>query len=187
MKLDVSAAPEMAVWTLPTPPVTGEAVETWPGRLAAAHAVRPTVGYLAACLRILAADPRSWWDRVRFDPRHPVHIAVDAPSPRCAAWLLVLPPGYQGQTRDWQVACLVAGEVADQAGTPERGRARPLSPGRIRVRGGGGGLPQMINTGGGYAVTLHARQEPVLASPMPGPPVPAGSAAHMTGLPVSGR
>jgi hypothetical protein len=160
MKLDVSAAPEMAVWTLPAPPVMGGAVAASPGRPAAGQTVRPTVGYLAAGLRILVADPQSWWDRVRFDPRAPVHIAVDAPSPRCAAWLLVLPPGYRGQTLDWEVACLVAGEMAEQVGTPDSGRARPLSPGRIRVRGGGE-LPRMINTGGGYAVTLHASPEPV--------------------------
>jgi hypothetical protein len=156
MKLDISAAPEIAVWTLSTSRGPDQAVasESSPGGVAAGPA---TVGYLAACLRILVADPRSWWDRVRFDPCRPVHIAVDAPSPRCVAWLLVLPPGYQGETRDWEVACLVAGEVAGQV---DAGQARPLSSGRTRVRGAGGPY-RMINTGGGYAVSLHARSEPV--------------------------
>jgi hypothetical protein len=173
MKLDISAAPEIAVLTLPASTVAGPAVPgtavaggVWPGGLApggpAGPAVPATVGYLAACLRILVADPQSWWDRVRFDPRRPVHIAVDAPSPRCAAWLLVLPPGYQGETWDWAVACLVAGEAAEQTGLPDEGRTRPLSAGRTRVRGSGGPY-RMINTGGGYAVSLHARSAPTHA------------------------
>jgi hypothetical protein len=163
MKLDISAAPEIAVWTLPAPPVPDETIadgagrgETPPGRTGTRPA---TVGYLGACLQTLVTHPQSWWDRVRFDVREPVYIAVDAPSPRCVAWLLVLPPSYQGETRDWEVACLVAGEVAEQVG-PVAGRLiRPLSPGRTRVRGGGGPY-RMINTGGGYAVSLHARSVP---------------------------
>ena len=139
------------------------------------------LGYLAGCLRMLVAEPQSWWDRVRFDPDHPVHIAVTAPSPGCAAWLLVLPPGYRGDVPDWEVACLVAGEMAEQVSTsrppgppgtsgPSSGwQTRPLSPGRTRVRGGAGPY-RVINTGGGYAVSLHARSAgPVVA-----------------GLPVSG-
>lgn len=180
MKLDLSAAPELAVWTLPVSPVPyGSALGgNGPGgngpagagpRAAGAVLAAPaTIGYLAGCLRMLVSEPQSWWDRVRFDPDHPVHIAVDAPSPGCAAWLLVLPPGYRGDVPDWEVACLVAGEMAEQVSTsrppgppgtsgPSSGwQTRPLSPGRTRVRGGAGPY-RVINTGGGYAVSLHAR------------------------------
>jgi hypothetical protein len=151
MKLDTSAAPELAVLTVP--------VQHGPDPAWAGRAVPATVGYLAACLRILVADPQSWWDSVRFDPRHPVHVAVGTSSPRCEAWLLVLPPGYRGdgsQEWGWQVGCLVAGELAEQAAGPDGWQTRSLSPGRIRVRGGPGPY-RMVNTGAGYAVSLHAR------------------------------
>jgi hypothetical protein len=188
MKLDVSVAPELAMLAkdpgaaVPSP--AGSAA--YPGGPAAvvesAGTRQPaTIGYLAACLRILVADPESWWDRVRFDPHQPVHVAVGAPSPGCEAWLLVLPPGYRADAqpsgyrtdaqpsgcrghvqqpeRPWQVACLVAGEVAEAVRTPSGWRSRPLSAGRTRVRGGQGPY-RMINTGAGYAVSLHASPAP---------------------------
>jgi hypothetical protein len=151
MKLDTSVAPELAVWTVPVRP--------GPDLAGSGQAQPATVGYLAACLRILVADPQSWWDRVRFDPRHPVHVAVGAPSPRCEAWLLVLPPGYRGdssQEQTWRVGCLVAGEMAEQVAGPDGWQTRPLAPGRTRVRGGPGPY-RVVNTGAGYAVSLHAR------------------------------
>jgi hypothetical protein len=152
MKLDTSVAPELAAWTVPAPPPAATGLDT-----------PATVGCLAACLRILVEDPRSWWDRVRFDPCDPVRIAVAAPSPRCEAWLLVLPPGHRGgapdRERDWQAACLVAGEMASQIAVAGGWRTRPLSPGRTRVRGGHGAC-RMINTGNGYAVSLLARARP---------------------------
>jgi hypothetical protein len=119
-----------------------------------------TVGYLAACLRFLVADPGRWWDLVRFDPQHPVRIPVTAPAPGCEAWLLVLPPGFHGETTGQVpgggVSCLVAGAVTEQAATPDGRRDRPLSPGRTRVHGSGG-PSRLVNSGAGYAVTLHAR------------------------------
>ncbi|HEX4060829.1 MAG TPA: cysteine dioxygenase [Streptosporangiaceae bacterium] len=164
MKLDTSVAPELAVLTAP--------LRLTPEPAGSGQAVPATVGYLAACLRILVADPRSWWDSVRFDPWHPVHVAVGAPSPRCEVWLLVLPPGYRSagsqphgsqehgsEEQAWQVGCLVAGEMAEQVAGPDGWRTRPLSPGRTRVRGGPGPC-RMINTGAGYAVSLHARPVP---------------------------
>jgi hypothetical protein len=172
MKLDVSVAPEIAMLAtdrgaaVPCP-ADGPAHRggSAAGREPAGTG-RPgpaTIGCLAACLRSLLADPGSWWDRVRFDPDRPVHVSVGAPNPGCEAWLLVLPPGYRGDAqhpeRSWQVACLVAGEVSEQASTPGGWRSRPLSPGRTRVRGGPGPY-RMINAGAGYAVSLHARSVP---------------------------
>jgi hypothetical protein len=151
MKLDTSAAPELALLAQ--------------DRAAAAPA---TVGYLAACLRRLEADPQSWWDLVRFDPALPVQVAVTPPGPGCEAWLLVLPPGYRGDEMEpgqngadqgWEVACLVAGEIAEQASTPDGRPGRPLLPGRIRVRGSQESR-HLINVGTGYAVSLHARSIP---------------------------
>ena len=156
MKLDVSAAPEIA-------------------RLAQRRdtAAVPTIGRLAACLRLLEADPGSWWDLVRFDPARPVHVPVSqiggasGASAGCETWLLVLPPGYQGDERqpgtDWEVACLVAGAITEQPGGP-------MLPGRIRVRGGR--RPgSLVNAGSGYAVSLHARRA------NPGQALPGGVAA----------
>jgi hypothetical protein len=164
MKLDTSVAPELAAWTMPAPSAPQGAAPHTTGLTSPA-----TVGYLAACLRILVADPQSWWDRVRFDPCGPAQVAVGAPSPGCEACLLVLPPGYRGEApdreRNWPVACLVAGEMADQVAGPGGWRTRPLSAGRTRVRGGQG-VYRMINTGNGYAVSLLARAHPA--------PAPAG-------------
>jgi hypothetical protein len=155
MKLDTSDAPELAFWTVPAQPAPEGEV---PGVTTPA-----TVGYLAACLRILVAAPQSWWDRVRFDPGGPAHIAVSTPGLRCEAWLLVLPPGYRGdgprQERNWEVARLVAGEMAEQIDTAGEWRTRPLPVGRTRVCGQRGLYP-MINTGTGYAVCLLARKLP---------------------------
>jgi hypothetical protein len=141
MKLDTSAAPEIALLTR-EPQVT-------------AHAAGATVGSLAACLRRLVADPERWWGLVRFDPRRAVRIPVAGPGLGCEAWLLVLPPGYQGDEPDWEVACLVAGTMAEYT---TRG-SRPLSHGRTRVRAGRSPA-RMVNTGSGYAVSLHARSFP---------------------------
>jgi len=170
MKLDTSAAPEL------------DLLARGPGAPAPA-----TVGNLAACLRLLEADPRSWWDLVRFDPDRPVRVPLAAPRPGCEAWLLVFPPGYRGNGQPEpgqpepgqaepgpEVACLVAGAILEQASTQNTEahaqdtqvstqdtrdtrdtQGRPLLPGRIRVRGRG--PRRMINSGSGYAVSLHAR------------------------------
>jgi hypothetical protein len=184
MKLDTSAAPELALLTVPggsivtglNAPggdVTGGsnapgarapravAMRTAPG--AAAPAGPVTVGYLAACLRFLVADPGRWWDLVRFDPQHPLRIPVTAPAPGCETWLQVLPPGFHGeapgQAPRGGVSCLVAGAVTEQAATADGRQDRPLSPGRTRVHGSGGPA-RLVNSGAGYAVTLHARPLP---------------------------
>jgi hypothetical protein len=130
-----------------------------PGMGALAEPV--TVGYLAGCLRLLVADPWRWWDLVRFDPRHPVRVPVTTPAPGCETWLLVLPPGFHGeapgQASRGGVSCLVAGAVTEQtAAAPGDWRDRPLPPGRTRVHGSDG-PSRLVNSGAGYAVTLHAR------------------------------
>lgn len=122
-----------------------------------------TVGYLAACLRLLVADPKRWWDLVRFDPQRPARIPVAAPARGCETWLLVLPPGYDGevpgQPPPGGVSCLLAGAVTEQASTAGGWQDRPLSPGRIRVHGSR--APSRLVSGEtGYAVTLHARPLP---------------------------
>ena len=141
MKLDTSVAPELALLARRPAP-----------------AAPATTGYLAACLRLLEADPQSWWDQVRFDPARPVQVAVAPPGAGCEAWLVVLPPGYRGDGEagpGWEVACLVAGAITEQTGGPD-GPGRPWRPGRIRVSGGQ--QPRrLVNAGSGYAVSLHAR------------------------------
>ena len=163
MKLDISAAPEIALLAAGPDALadhraagpSGPGVPPGP-----ATAAPPTVGCLARSLRLLVADPQGWWDLVRFDPLQPVHVPLPAPGPGCEAWLLVLPPrqrrdGQQPQWR-WDVACLVAGAMAGPAGPAAGRRIRPLLSGRIRVRGRQE-PHRMVNTGSGYAVSLHAR------------------------------
>ena len=167
MKLDTSAAPELALLA----PVSPAAPAGPPS--AAVPAGPVTVGCLAACLRILVADPGRWWDLVWFDPDRPVRIPVAAPAPGCDSWLLVLPPGYHGevpgQPPPGGVSCLLAGAVTERTGTADGWRDRPLSPGRTRVHGGRDAhrASRLVNTGAGYAVTLHAR---------PGRPAPTRAA-----------
>lgn len=160
MKLDTSVAPEIALLAAGPAAAADRRAAVQPGPSGPAAAAPPTVGYLARSLRLLVADPRGWWDLARFDPHQPVHVPLPAPGPGCEAWLLVLPPrqpgdGPQPQWR-WDVACLVAGAMAGPAGSPAGQRIRPLLSGRIRVRGRQG-PHHMVNTGSGYAVSLHAQ------------------------------
>lgn len=160
MKLDTSVAPEIALLATGRAAPADRRAAVPPGPATpsgAATAAPPTVGHLARSLRLLVADPRGWWDLARFDPLQPVHVLVPAPAPGCEAWLLVLPPLHRGDRHQpqwrWDVACLVAGAIAGPAAGQ---RIRPLLSGRIRVRGHQE-PHHMVNTGGGYAVSLHAR------------------------------
>jgi hypothetical protein len=156
MKLDTSVAPEIALLAEGRDPATDPRAARPPVPPGPATAAPPTVGCLARSLRLLVADPHGWWNLVRFDPLRPVHALLPAPGPGCEAWLLVLPPQDRGDGRQpqwrWDVACLVAGAMSGPAGR----RIRPLISGRIRVRGRHE-PHHMVNTGSGYAVSLHAR------------------------------
>jgi hypothetical protein len=163
MKLDTSVAPEIALLATGQD-AAADRCGTGPSGPAApsgaARAGPATVGYLARCLRLLLADPQAWWDLVWFDPLGPVHVLLPDTGPGCEAWLLVLPPGRRGDEQlpqwRWDVACLVAGALAEPAGPPAARRGRLLLPGRIRVRGGQQPC-HVTNAGRGYAVSLHAR------------------------------
>jgi hypothetical protein len=176
MKLDTSVAPEIAMLAealgvaavRPADRASGpagpdEAAE--PGRAAGlggpTRTAPASIGYLAGCLRRLVADPQRWWDLVRFDPQRAVRAAVAVPEPGCEAWLIVLPPGHRGEEQEQggEVACLVAGESTELTIAPSGLKARPLQPGRVRVRGGQRPY-QVINAGSGYAISLHARSLP---------------------------
>lgn len=179
MNLDVSVAPEIAQLIEPRPRAHGSAPEpgaaAGPGRAGAgpsandgelAGAQPPTVGRLARELRLITAAPARWWGLVRFDPGRPVRVAVPA-GPWYETWLVIIPPSERGGwTGDGgecgcEVVTVVAGEVTEQAigapGHAARGpAATPLLPGRVRVHGPG--QPhRVVNLGGSYAVTLHAR------------------------------
>jgi hypothetical protein len=177
MKLDLSVAPEIA-WLADSPGsrvAGGQAAlpgfDDRPGGPGRVCGARTTTGYLAGCLEHLAAKPQHWQELVRFDPREAVLATVNALRPGCEVWLLVAPPGYRGdaRARRWEVACLIAGEIVEQASTPDGSVARPLRPGRIRVRGVHS-HGQMINVGPGYAITLQARSQLVpLPRREPGP------------------
>jgi hypothetical protein len=125
--MDLSVAPELAQFAQPGPV---DDLRTRPG----------TLGERAAELTALAADPRRWWDRVRFDPAAPVRVAVNGTS-----WLLVVPPGHTAEC-DCELATLVAGEAAEDG--------HLLRPGRIRVHAGRGSH-FIRSSAAGYAVTLH--------------------------------
>lgn len=137
--MDLSVAPELAQFAQPGPV---DDPRTRPG----------TLGERAAELTALAADPRRWWDRVRFDPAAPVRVAID-PGGRSglagwgstASWLLIVPPGHTAEC-DCELATLVAGEAAEDY--------HPLRPGKIRVHASHGN--HLIRSAiAGYAVTLH--------------------------------
>ena len=150
MTLDLSTAPEMA--RLAGPLTTAPAQRGCGARV--------SVGYLAGCLGVLAAEPQRWWELVRFDPATAVRIPVTAPRPGCAAWLLVVPPGAGDEgTAGWEAACLIAGEMAERLTTPDGPVTRPLRAGRTRVRGerSYSGREGLVNTGTGYAIVLAAR------------------------------
>ncbi|HEY1918436.1 MAG TPA: cysteine dioxygenase [Streptosporangiaceae bacterium] len=157
MTLDLSTAPEIA---LLAGPLGAEPTQRGCG-------TRVSVGYLAGCLGVLAAEPQHWWELVRFDPAAVLRIPVAAPRPGCAAWLLVVPPGEGAAggegtagegTAGWEAACLIAGEMAEWASTPDGPVTRPLRAGRTRVRGerSHGGREGLVNTGTGYAIVLAA-------------------------------
>lgn len=161
--IDLSAAPEVALLTA----------------VPARHQSHATIGQLAGHLRQLAGEPSRWRDLLRFDPRQPVQVPLEPPGPGCAAWLLVLPPGERralpGEScgnraglrpGDVELACLVAGELAEHSAQAGGYRRRPLRQGRVRVRGMGGNAT-IVNTGREYSISLHA----VLAG-VPGYPRP---------------
>ena len=211
MNLDTSAAPELALLAMPPTAFTpaaivagaampgtarpgtvvpesgcpGSAGRAWPGT--ATGTVGPggpvTVGYLAACLRLLAADPRRWWDLARFDPQHPVRIPVTTPVPGCETWLLVLPArlqrgGRRSGTVRWcelpgRRRCYRAsrrtGRMAGAPGLPGpdsgtwRPRPVPADQQRPRLRGHVAGSPGPASQSGngltGAPSTSSAKRE----------------------------
>jgi len=131
---DLSVAPEIAQLAAPS--------RTSPAQRMPAPA---TAGRRAGELASLAAEPRLWWDLVRFDASAPVRIPVPGAE---SSWLLVLPPGATADC-DCAYATLLAGEATESA--------RPLHPGRVRVHGRPGSPPHRVHGGDhGYAVSLHA-------------------------------
>ena len=144
MNADLSVAPEIAQLAQrgPADPRTGTATAT--------------LGHLAAELTALAADPRTWWDQVRFDPDAPLTIPLTGGPPAGGplsdgVWLLVTPP-HATVVCECHLATLLAGEAAED-GTP-------LRHGRIRVHGstrvhGRRQSHVVTGTAGGYAVSLH--------------------------------
>ena len=128
MNADLSVAPEIAQFAQrgPADPSTGTGTGT--------------LGDLARQLTALAADPRNWWDRVRFDPDAPLTIPLAG-----AAWLLVLPPAA-AVSCDCHLATLLAGEAAEDGAPLRYGRTRVHERRRSHV---------VTGTAGGFAVSLH--------------------------------
>jgi hypothetical protein len=118
-----------------------------------------TLGHLAGELAALAADPRQWWDQVRFDPDAPLTIPLSggptSGGPTSGGpigdgdgdgvWLLVTPP-LATVVCDCHLATLLAGEAAEGGA--------PLRHGRTRVHGRRQSH-LVTGTAGGYAVSLH--------------------------------
>jgi hypothetical protein len=168
VNLDVSVAPEIAQLIEPRPgaagaacPAAAPAAPATP--VPAGHAVVPTAGRLAGQLRLLTDEPGRWWGLVQFDPGQPVRVTIPA-DPWCEAWLVTVPPPGRGRPAGDGGACgcdvvtVVAGEVTELApGAP--GTAASLAPllsGRVRVHAPGP-PHRLVNLGGSYAVTMHAR------------------------------
>jgi hypothetical protein len=132
LNADLSVAPEIAQLAAPLllPPRSRP------------DATPRTDGGHAAQLSELAADPKRWWDLVRFDPGRPLRVPVPGIA---GGWLLVLPPGAAIDC-ECRYATLLAGEAAEAG--------RPLRPGRIRVHGGTA-AHRVAGAGHGYSVSLH--------------------------------
>jgi hypothetical protein len=116
-----------------------------------ATAKPPTLGALAGQLRMIAAAPERWWSLVRFDPDRPLTITV-GDDPSFQAWLVVLPPGDEGQQCDCDVATLIAGDATEGADRAADGAV--LRPGPVRVHGQ---RHWLRGRGTGYSISLHAR------------------------------
>ena len=161
MNLDVSVAPEIA-----------QLIE--PRR--APYGPPPTVGRLAAQLRLITASPERWWGLVRFDPDQPVRVTIPT-GPWSEAWLMITPPSERdrraGDGAGWpsgagcacEVVTVMAGEVTEVTEAAEvpgvsgvggnNEAAAPLLPGRVRVHAPGHSH-RVVNLGRTYAVTMHA-------------------------------
>jgi hypothetical protein len=134
---DVSVAPEIAQLMEPL-------------RLLApspAAGTQLTAGDLARQLKLITGAPDRWWHLVRFDPAQPVMVDIPADGPY-RAWLTILPPAATDPgDRPSDVITVVAGELTETG-------LSPLTPGRIRVHGGG--QPRRAaNTSDGYTVSVH--------------------------------
>ncbi len=157
----MSVAPEIArlaeaLTLVPAQPPAGASAQ--------AIATPPTLGALAGQLRMIAAAPQRWWSLVRFDPDRPLTIGV-ADEPSFLAWLVVLPPGAEGQQCDCDAATLIAGDAAEGAGRAADGAA--LRPGPVRVHGQ---RHWLRGRGTGYSISLHARaRRPGRGSDNPAP------------------
>jgi len=154
----MSVAPEIArlaeaLTLVPGQPPARASVQAITGAAAGARvsSAPPTLGALAGQLRMLAAAPERWWSLVRFDPDQPLTIGV-GDDPSFLAWLVVLPPGAEGQHCDCDVATLIAGAATE--GAEQAADGAVLRPGPVRVHGQ---LHWLRGRGTGYSISLHAR------------------------------
>jgi hypothetical protein len=151
----MSVAPEIArlaeaLTLVPAQPPTERSAQA-AAQTQAATATPPTLGALARQLRMIAAAPERWWSLVRFDPDRPLTIGV-VDDPSFLAWLVVLPPGAEGQECDCHVATLIAGDATEGPNRAADGAV--LRPGPVRVHG----QPHWLRgRGPGYSISLHAR------------------------------
>jgi hypothetical protein len=160
---DMSVAPEIArlaeaVLLIPARHTAPGAPTAAPADFPESHAEHTlTVGTLARRLRSIAASPERWWGLVRFDPDRSVRIEVED-RPDYHAWLVVLPPGQQGdgQDCDCDVATVIAGEATE--GGPG---SAVLRPGPTRVHGQ---RHRLRGHGAGYSISLHVRGIPARLS-----------------------
>jgi hypothetical protein len=147
---DVSVAPEIAQLLEPLP-LAGRAPGAGTGL---------TIGELARELKNLTAAPERWWRLVRFDAEHPVHVPIPAAG-GYQAWLSILPPAAADHDEcGCDVVTVVAGELTEAGpGAGPGADPAPLTPGKVRVHGGG--RPRRaVNTGDGYTVSVHLRGHP---------------------------
>jgi hypothetical protein len=137
---DVSVAPEIAQLMEPLRLLTPSP---------ASAGTQLTVGDLARQLKLITGAPDRWWHLVRFDPAQPIVVDIPLNGPY-RAWLTILPPAATDLgERPSDVITVVAGELTETG-------LDPLTPGRIRVHGGGRAR-QAVNTGDGYTVSVHLR------------------------------
>jgi hypothetical protein len=138
VKLDLSAAPEIALLAVPAQPGVAGA--------------RATLGGLSRELMLIASRPEQWWSTVTY--HHGSSETIDLGVSGVNAWVGVLAPGNPGLFCSCDLMMLVAGDAVEESVADGGSVTTVLRAGRVRVHGQGM-LHQIRAAAAGFAVTLH--------------------------------
>jgi hypothetical protein len=138
VKLDLSAAPEIALLAGPAQP--------------GAAGARATLGGLSRELMVIASRPERWWSAVTYHGGSSEKIDLGVSG--VDAWVSVLAPGSPGLYCACDLMMLVAGDALEESVADGGSVTTALRAGRVRVHGQGM-VHQIRAASAGFAVTLH--------------------------------